>query len=72
MSSFPTDSIIFQDGYCTTNQVIINHHEPYNDHILTIINSLYEPHYKEKCESNQYIMDIQPMGESYALLGGML
>ena len=29
---------IFQDCYCTANQVIINHHQPYNNHILTIIN----------------------------------
>ena len=31
---------IFQRGRSTTNQIIINHHELYNNHILTIINSI--------------------------------
>jgi hypothetical protein len=32
----PIDFHMFQDGYCTTNQIIINHHQQYNKHTLTI------------------------------------
>ena len=32
---------IFQRGRYTTNQNIISHHQPYNNHILTITNSMF-------------------------------
>ena len=36
----PFDFHICQRGRSTTNQIIINNHQPYNNHILAIINSI--------------------------------
>ena len=44
MSSFPlTNSIIFQDCFLTTNQIIINHNESSWISIIMIIIKHYEP-----------------------------